>query len=59
MSKMLSEKDFKLKAGLKETLSQLNKLYQGFKRDLTRSEMSEFEKIQNNLQTFLKHSEKK
>ena len=59
MSKILSEKDFKIKAGLQETVKQLGNLYQKIKKELSYSEMNEFEKIQNNLRMFLKHSEKK
>ncbi len=56
--KVLSEKDIKIKAGFNETLHRLNNLYQKIKQDLNFAEMNEFEKIQNNLQMFLKHSEK-
>jgi 5-bromo-4-chloroindolyl phosphate hydrolysis protein len=56
--KVLSEKDIKIKAGFNETLRRLNNLYQKIKQDLNFAEMNEFEKIQNNLQMFLKHSEK-
>jgi len=57
--KILSEKDFKIKANLKEIIKQLNNFYQGIKKELNYSQMNDLEKIQNNLQMFLKNSKKK
>ena len=57
--KILSEKDFNIKASLKEIIKQLSNFYQGIKKELNYSQMNDLEKIQNNLQMFLKNSEKK